>query len=175
MKTSLNLKSFLILLISGLFTLAITGCGGGSEDDGETAEAKDITPEKEAYYASFKRVPPELKAKLAMGEINQEEYNRAMEEVGLFYQFKTIEDLPTGLLWENGDHLPEIGSPDAIKGGTSYGALQDFPRTLRRVGPDANGGFRSTHRALPDSGDSRRAAVDEYLFGRLRRIRSGRD
>ncbi|MDZ7685109.1 MAG: extracellular solute-binding protein [Gammaproteobacteria bacterium] len=38
--------------------------------------------------------------------------------------------------------MPELGSPDAEKGGTTYGALSDFPRTLRVVGPDSNGSFR---------------------------------
>lgn len=59
-----------------------------------------------------------------------------------FFRFATIEDLPRDLEWENGMDLPEFGSPDAIKGGTSYAALQDFPRTLRHVGPDSNGSFR---------------------------------
>jgi microcin C transport system substrate-binding protein len=122
-------------------SLLIAGCGGGKEESESTAVI-DNTAEVEAYYASFKRAPVELKAQLASGKITQEDYNRKMEEVPLFFQFKTIADLPTGLNWTNNDHLPEIGSPDRIKGGTLYGALQDFPRTLRRVGPDSNGSFR---------------------------------
>ncbi len=59
-----------------------------------------------------------------------------------FFGFKTLADLPPGLEWTSNEHLPEIGSPEARKGGTQYGALQDFPRTLRTVGPDSNGGFR---------------------------------
>ena len=39
--------------------------------------------------------------------------------------------------------LPDFGSPEARKGGTVFMSLQDFPRTLRTVGPDANGSFRT--------------------------------
>ncbi|NDV62995.1 ABC transporter substrate-binding protein [Puniceicoccales bacterium CK1056] len=117
----------------------LSGCGG---DSASSEVAIDNTEEVQEYYRTFKRPPLELKAQLASGAIDQEEYNRQMESVEPFYQFKTIEDLPEGLLWERGEGLPEIGSSEAKKGGTAYGALQDFPRTLRRVGPDANGSFR---------------------------------
>ncbi|MFT4607624.1 MAG: microcin C transport system substrate-binding protein [Gammaproteobacteria bacterium] len=59
-----------------------------------------------------------------------------------FFSFKSLTDLPHDLVWENGSELPEFGSPNAIKGGTQYSSLQDFPRTLRHVGPDSNGSFR---------------------------------
>lgn len=59
-----------------------------------------------------------------------------------FFGFKTLAELPPDLAWQDGGELPDIGSPDAQKGGTEYGAIQDFPRTLRTVGPDSNGSFR---------------------------------
>lgn len=59
-----------------------------------------------------------------------------------FFSFKHLADLPDDLVWEDGSKLPEFGSPKAIKGGTQYSSLQDFPRTLRHVGPDSNGSFR---------------------------------
>lgn len=59
-----------------------------------------------------------------------------------FFGFKTLADLPPDLLWQDGSELPDIGSREAVKGGTEYGAIQDFPRTLRTVGPDSNGSFR---------------------------------
>ena len=59
-----------------------------------------------------------------------------------FFSFKNPADIPTGLVWEDGSGLAEFGSPNAIKGGTQYSAIQDFPRTLRHVGPDSNGSFR---------------------------------
>ncbi|MBD3646349.1 MAG: ABC transporter substrate-binding protein, partial [Pseudomonadales bacterium] len=46
------------------------------------------------------------------------------------------------LTCQAGSHLSVSGSPEAKKGGTEYDRLQDFPRTLRTVGPDSNGSFR---------------------------------
>jgi len=59
-----------------------------------------------------------------------------------FFHFRSLADLPDDLTWEDGSDLPEIGDPAARKGGTLRLPLQDFPRTLRHVGPDANGNFR---------------------------------
>lgn len=129
----------LLTSLSLLLALFLSGCGG---DSASSEVAIDNTEEVQEYYQTFKRPPLELKAQLASGAVDQEEFNRQMEDVELFFQVKSIEDLPEGLLWESGDDLPEIGSARATKGGTVYGALQDFPRTLRRVGPDANGSFR---------------------------------
>lgn len=99
----------------GAVALLLGGCGG-SGDDGAADElaSHDNTAEVQAYYAA----KPE------------------------FFSFKTMADLPANLNWQNGSHLPEMGSPQAKKGGTEYRALQDFPRTLRTSGPDSNGGFR---------------------------------
>ncbi len=108
------------LFPAAVLALLLTACGGGGEDtttgaagDGGEA-APDITEEKLAYY----RDNPD------------------------FFRFRTLEDLPADLQWEDGMDLPDLGSPDAKKGGTFYYFMQDFPRTLRLVGPDANGSFR---------------------------------
>ena len=130
----------ILLLGASLASLFLAGCGDKAEE--QTEAVVDITQEVQEYYQTFKRVPPELSAKLAAGAITQEEFNAQMEEIPNFFQFKTLADLPEGLVWEDGMDLPEFGSPKAKKGGTLYGALQDFPRTLRRVGPDSNGSFR---------------------------------
>ena len=99
-----------------VLTALIAACGGPSEEAEQADfEAVDNTAEVEAYYAER----PE------------------------FFSFRTLTDLPADLTWQNGAHLPEIGSPDATKGGTEYSRLQDFPRTLRTVGPDSNGSFRT--------------------------------
>lgn len=102
-----------IYILTALTLLA--ACGGPS-DEATDADFEEIdnSSEVEAYYASR----PD------------------------FFTFKTLADLPTDLVWEDGSHLPEMGSPDALKGGTEYIRIQDFPRTLRTVGPDANGSFR---------------------------------
>ena len=102
---------------SALLALLVLSACGGSSDDAQQSdfEVVDNTAEVQAYYA----------------------------ERPDFFSFKTPADLPGGLTWENGSHLPEVGSPSAIKGGTEYVRLQDFPRTLRTLGPDSNGSFRA--------------------------------
>lgn len=73
---------------------------------------------------------------------NSEEVQAYYEANADFFHFATPEDVPSGLEWEDGSELPELGSPDAIEGGELRGRIQDFPRTLRFVGPDANSSFR---------------------------------
>jgi len=94
-------------------SVLLMSCGGADEAL-EPIEVIDNTQEVNEYYAS----KPD------------------------FFSFKTLADLPTNLEWQNGSHLADIGSDKAVKGGTIYSRLQDFPRTLRVVGPDSNGSFR---------------------------------
>jgi microcin C transport system substrate-binding protein len=61
------------------------------------------------------------------------------------YRFKTLADLPQDLKWETGAELPELGSPEAKKGGTLRIDMPDFPPTLRFVGPDGSNTFRGEH------------------------------
>ena len=102
-------------LLFVLFLTSLLSACGGSDKVEEQAPTIDNTQEVLDYYAAR----PD------------------------FFSFKTIADLPTNLIWESGIDLPELGSEQATKGGTEYYQIQDFPRTLRRVGPDANGSFRS--------------------------------
>jgi len=59
-----------------------------------------------------------------------------------FFHYKTPADIPADLVWDDGMDLPDLGSPNAKKGGMMNFWVQDFPRTLRTVGPDSNGSFR---------------------------------
>ena len=59
------------------------------------------------------------------------------------FKIATLADLPKDLKWENGSGLDEFSSPHAKRGGTFMEYMSDFPRTMRLVGPDANGAFRS--------------------------------
>lgn len=58
------------------------------------------------------------------------------------FRFKNMADIPADLEWETGADLSEIGSPEAIKGGTWYEYLEDFPPTLRFIGPGSSTSFR---------------------------------
>lgn len=95
-----------------LLTGLLVACGG---DSGEQSDSTaDISDKVQAYYAA----------------------NPAL------FSFKTSADIPADLVWEDGMDLPDIGSPEAKKGGTQYEYMGDFPATLRTNGPDANGEFR---------------------------------
>jgi microcin C transport system substrate-binding protein len=135
-----------------LLVAAIAGCGGSDSSEEEDAAAAVDRAQRQAamqahmqaHFDSFYSLPPEVTEALERGEITQAEVDEriATGEFEKFCQFKSPADLPEGLVWEDGSDLPDIGSPEAKKGGTLYGALADFPRTLRLFGPDANGAFR---------------------------------
>lgn len=132
-------KSILTCLLLAAASLLISACGGSDDADQEVG---DITEILEDYYATFKRVPPEWKEEVARGEITEQELEARMENVPMFFRFQSPGDLPNDLTWIDGSELDDLGSPQATKGGTNYTAIQDFPRTLRTVGPDSNGSFR---------------------------------
>lgn len=67
---------------------------------------------------------------------------RTLAEQADFYVFKTPGDLPANLVWQHGEGVPEFANIHAPKGGTFTYFIQDFPRTLRVIGPDATGGIR---------------------------------
>ena len=49
--------------------------------------------------------------------------------------------LPADLVWETNDADPPFASPEAKRGGTFRTYMLAFPMTVRRIGPDSNGGF----------------------------------
>ena len=81
----------------------------------EAKVERDIGPEVQAYYKAH----PEV------------------------FHFATPADLPKDLVWHDGSDVPEFSDPNAKRGGTLHSWIDDFPRTLRFVGPDANGSFRT--------------------------------
>ncbi len=60
-----------------------------------------------------------------------------------FFIFKQPSDLPQNLVWHDGHDVPTFAAPEAKRGGTLNYTIDDFPRTLRFVGPDQNGSFRA--------------------------------
>lgn len=102
------------LMRTGLTVVLLSALLAACGDSTDDTQVRDNTQEVMDYYAQY----PD------------------------FFRFRTPADVPADLVWENGMDLPDIGSPDAVKGGTQYGSIQDFPRTLRFVGPDSNGAFR---------------------------------
>ncbi len=75
----------------------------------------------------------------------------ARRQEGDYLVFFRENELPKNLNWQTGAEEPELGSPEAKKGGTLRLALQkSFPNTLRPFGPNSN---NATRRYLYDDID----------------------
>lgn len=59
-----------------------------------------------------------------------------------FFRFATPADLPRDLVWHDGSGQQEFADPRAVRGGVLRQFVMSTPPTLRRVGPNANNGFR---------------------------------
>lgn len=142
--------------LSSFFLVAFLGACGDPSSSGTSADAgsgeadgefppHDNTAEVEEYYRTKVVLPTDVFEALEAGRITPEAIDErtAAGEFPRFFRFATPGDIPGDLDWMNGANLPDIGSPDARKGGTQYTFMQDFPRTLRLVGPDSNGSFRN--------------------------------
>ncbi len=113
MRTSVRFS--LLTALAGIAAVLFAGCCRNDARGGfDPADAPDIRPELAEYY----------------------------EEHSDFFRFRTLDDIPDDLEWTDNMHLPDIGSPEARKGGVQRGSMGDFPRTLRVVGPEANNAFR---------------------------------
>src|SRR5688572_18742885 len=60
-----------------------------------------------------------------------------------FFKKTDPSTIPGDLKWENGMDQPDLGSPDAKKGGTLRWFSVEFPSCIRQVGPGGNNSFRS--------------------------------
>ena len=60
-----------------------------------------------------------------------------------FFHFAQASDLPKDLDWKDGAEQQEFADPRAIRGGTLHQMVITTPPTLRRVGANANNGFRA--------------------------------
>ena len=59
-----------------------------------------------------------------------------------FFHFAKPADLPKDLVWRDGSEQKEFADSRAVRGGTLRQFTPSTPPTLRRVGPNANNGFR---------------------------------
>lgn len=106
--------------------LFLGACGGDKDEPLEVSGAIQLSP-------------GQIEEALAYRNPGAESYFAENSE---FFRVKTAGDLPDGLVWENGDGEKEFASPKAIRGGKEKIWIQDFPRTLRVVGPDSATSFR---------------------------------
>lgn len=128
---------------SSIFTAIVIG--GGIGRIGRIAAALFLTAcdEKEKIAdasGAVRKSAEETEQALAFQHPLAEAYYKEHAD---FFRFATPEDLPAGLAWENGNDQPEFASPQAIRGGEERIWIDDYPRTLRVVGPDSANSFRS--------------------------------
>lgn len=140
----LRLWTFISALSLGSFLIGCRAGDAGADMDFPDV-GRDNTAEIEEFYRTKVSMPPRVREAFERGEITQEELDsrQAAGEFPKLFRFGTPQDIPADLEWDDGMDLPDIGSSEAKRGGTLFMALADFPRTLRTVGPDANGSFRS--------------------------------
>ncbi|MEM1084567.1 MAG: extracellular solute-binding protein [Verrucomicrobiota bacterium] len=79
-------------------------------------------------------------------EVERERLTRRLERPDFFERLEE-KDLPQDLEWVTNEDDPELGSPEAKKGGTIHTFFlgSSYPRSIRSVGKEANNSFRSYH------------------------------
>ena len=93
--------------------ILITGCGGGKDSDNPTtsqeiqsgtAQRMPIPAEIQQFYDAKVSLPPALYEDLEAGRVTQEEIDQrtASGEFPKRFEFKTLDDLPSDLVWEDG-------------------------------------------------------------------------
>lgn len=149
----------LMRLLTGVIAVLFSGCG---QQDG--FPPYDNTEEVALFYERYNEqnrretlnklaeIIEQLRDESLTTEA-REELQIQLEKAELkaqypeFFTFATIDDLPQNLNWETNWDEPDIGSPDAKKGGVFHYFFEGlgFPDTLRVVGPKSNNSFRSEH------------------------------
>lgn len=145
-------------LCASLVGLLLLGC-----DSGETFPAYDNTEERSVFYQRYNKTSTDeaqknlvkLQAELgkATEEIQRGDLQRRIKLLekrladGPYFQWKEEADLPANLNWTTNLEDPDIGSPNAKKGGTYKAFIPGlaYPPTLRCVGKGGNNNFRSYH------------------------------
>lgn len=146
------------LLLLALAAGVLAGCR-----DARSHAPYDNTAERENFYERFNRETREKLVK-QQAELTEalagdlDEAERAEKEKLLaelkrrlerpdYFEILTEADLPANLDWQTNLDSPDIGSPEAKKGGTLHTYIPGgaYPPTIRSCGKEANNGFRSYH------------------------------
>jgi len=150
-KQNTSTTTILLHALLMIMALGLTACGGGDKKHSTGPAKETFIP---ANFADL--VAEDTEGKLVASGLVDADGNphpliaHSEEGVLAFYlqhpdafHIKTPEALPEDLVWENGKNEELFSSPKAKRGGTWNDFTPDFPRTLRFVGPDANGSFRN--------------------------------
>jgi microcin C transport system substrate-binding protein len=149
----------LILPVAAAMVLAVVSSCERPPD----YEAYDNTNERELFYQRYNagvveklsKRKTELEAALAGNLPAEERASKEQEHGDLlrrmerpeFFEIRTEADLPQDLEWKTNLDDPEIGSPEAKKGGTFHTYIPGggYPPNIRCLGREANNSFRSYH------------------------------
>ena len=109
----------------------------------EAAKQKEIRELRDKFFKEEDpKIREKLQSKLIADEAALSVIHRRQTE-GDYIKFKTPADIPQNLKWEDGLDNPEIGDPNAKKGGVlRQWAPGSYPDTFRPNGPNSNSGFR---------------------------------
>lgn len=78
-----------------------------------------------------------------LGDLKRElERIEFRQSIGDYFAFRKEDELPQGLVWQDGMDQPEIGDPRAVKGGVFRFFMTQFPATVRPFGKESNNSFR---------------------------------
>lgn len=145
-------------LLAAFICLGFAGC---RKQDGYAAY--DNTQERTAFYERYnaevleklETQKRELETALAgdLPDADRKEKQQQLEDTlrhlqrPKYFEILTEADLPQDLTWATGDGEPEVGSPEAKKGGTFHSYIPGgaYPPTIRSVGKEANNSFRNCH------------------------------
>lgn len=172
-----------LLFLSSLAWL-VSSC-----DQRVTQSPYDNTLERQAFYPRYNQEVRErtLQEIAAMQrEIDSATADATEKKIALdllikrrdqgdFFQQRSEAELPSDLDWKTNDADPDIGSPQAKKGGTFHTFLptMSYPPTIRCLGKEANNGFRAYHHDYiemgliathPDTGRTIPALADRWAI-----------
>lgn len=146
------------LILSGIAFLLLCQCDQKQtfapvDNSAERAKFYELHNEKSAAAAREKiqKLTTEIAAKTDAAKLAELQQQLALTEKrladGPFFQRKEENDLPQNLPWQTNLDDPEVGSPQAKKGGTYHTFIPGmaYPPTIRCLGKGGNNSFRSHH------------------------------
>ncbi len=161
----MRLLRSLALLTAALAGLAATGCRRDAVEVNRQLDFDEFIPVYNRYIQDWlvrqqeatRQESVKLQAELAAADaaarpgvegritanaLDAEKWKYRLE-LGDYLKIGTPADVPSDLVWHNGQDQPEIGDPAAKKGGVYRTFTTTFPPTIRQIGDNANNGFRS--------------------------------
>ena len=152
------MRNIFHLLVPLLALLWISSCRESREWAEYDSNEERLNFEKRYNHETLEKLDKRMtEIEEALGEnpdaakrnaLNEERarLTRRLERPDYFERFEET-DLPEDLEWGTNLDDPEIGSPEAKKGGTlhTYFAGSSYPRSIRSVGKESNNSFRSYH------------------------------